>query len=126
MLRSYLLGLEALDGVASIVIDAMLAAVAVFLARESKGLLVGESADPEVVASLGAIAREEPAVLRAGPPLTMHLGPDQVLLNLSIELRKDVSAAELAAAIDRIERAIRRKHPKVMRMFVESESLKER
>lgn len=126
VLLSHLLDAPALDGVASIVIGAMLAAVAVFLARESKGLLVGESADPEVVASIGEIARREPGVLRVGRPLTMHLGPDQVLLNLSIEFRKEVSAAELTATIDRIERAIRREHPTVVRMFVESEALKER
>lgn len=120
------LGIPLLDGVASIAIGVLLAAVAIFLARESKGLIVGEAADPEIIRSIRAIAESEPTVERVGHPLTMHLGPDQVLLNLSIEFRRDVSAGELTAAIDRIERRIRERHPNVRRMFVESESLKER
>lgn len=123
---SRLLSIKVLDGIASIAIGLLLAAVAIFLARESKGLIVGEAADPEIVRSIRAIAESDPAVERIDDPLTMHLGPDQILLNLSIEFRSEVSGSELTAAIDRIERCIRERHPQVIRMFVESESLKER
>jgi cation diffusion facilitator family transporter len=112
-----------LDGAASIVIGVILGAVAVVLARESKGLLVGESADPEVLASIRALAEADPAVERVGPPLTMHLGPHEVLLNLDIQFRKGLSAAEVEAAVDRLEKAIRAKHPEVKRIFIEAESL---
>lgn len=121
-----LFDIRVLDGFASISIGVVLAAVAVFLARESKGLIVGEAADPEIIRSIREIAESDWAVARVGHPLTMHLGPDQVLLNLSIEFRREVTASELTAAIDRIERRIRELHPNVKRMFVESESLKER
>lgn len=123
---SRLLSIEVLDGIASIAIGLVLAAVAIFLARESKGLIVGEAADPKIIRSIRDIAESDPVVVRIDNPLTMHLGPDQILLNLSIEFRKEVSGSELTAAIDRIERRIRERHPQVKRMFVESESLKEK
>jgi cation diffusion facilitator family transporter len=112
-----------LDGAASIVIGIILGVVAIVLSHESKGLLVGESADPEVLASIRALAEADPAVERIGPPLTMHLGPHEVLLNLDIQFRKGMSAAEVEAAVDRLEKAIRAKHPEVKRIFIEAESL---
>lgn len=112
-----------LDGAASIVIGIILGVVAIALSHESKGLLVGESADPEVLASIRALAEADPAVERIGPPLTMHLGPHEVLLNLDIQFRKGMSAAEVEAAVDRLEKAIRAKHPEVKRIFIEAESL---
>jgi cation diffusion facilitator family transporter len=112
-----------LDGAASVVIGVILGVVAVVLAHESKGLLVGESADPEVVQSIRALAEADPAVERIGPPLTMHLGPHEVLLNLDIQFRKGLSATEVEAAVDRLEKAIRARHPEVKRIFIEAESL---
>lgn len=114
------------DGAASIIIGLILACVAVFLAYESKGLLIGESADPEVVRRIHELAAAEPGVERAGTPLTMHLGPDQILLNLDVQFRSDLPAAEVVRTIDRIERAIRDEHPQVQRIFIEAEALRGR
>ncbi len=112
-----------LDGVASIVIGVILAIVAVLLAYESKGLLVGEGADKETISSICEIAKSDPAVQRAMPPLTMHFGPQEVLLNLDIKFRPGLSAGEIEAAVDRLEGAIRKKHPEVKRIFIEAESI---
>jgi divalent metal cation (Fe/Co/Zn/Cd) transporter len=112
-----------LDGTASIVIGAILAAVAVLLAYESRGLLVGESASAEVVASIRSVTECDPAVERVGPLLTMHLGPHEVLLNIEIQFRRSLSGAEVEAAIDRVETAVRGQHPDVKRIFIEAESL---
>ena len=114
------------DGAASIVIGLILACVAVFLAYESRGLLIGESADPDVVRGIRALAEAEPGVERAGMPLTMHLGPDQILLNLDVQFRSDLSAAEVVHTVDRIEQAIRDAHPQVRRIFIEAEALRGR
>lgn len=73
-----------LDGAASIVIGLILAAVAMLLAYESKGLLLGESADTAVVSSIQQLTKADPAVEQVKRPLTMHFGPDEVLLNLDI------------------------------------------
>jgi cation diffusion facilitator family transporter len=110
------------DGVASIIIGVILAGVAVLLAAETRGLLVGESAATQAVADIRALAENDPAVERVGPPLTMHLGPHEVLLNLEIQFRRGLSAAEVEAAVDRVESAIRSRHPDVKRIFVEAES----
>jgi cation diffusion facilitator family transporter len=91
------LGNPYLDGVASLVIGGLLAAVAMLLAYESKGLLVGESADAAAVANIRAATEADPAVEWMMPPLTMHLGPHEVLLNLQIKFREVLSAAEVGA-----------------------------
>jgi cation diffusion facilitator family transporter len=117
------LGDPYLDGVASLVIGGLLATVAMLLAYESKGLLVGESADAATMANIRAATEADPAVEWTMPPLTMHLGPHEVLLNLQIKFREVLSAAEIGAAIDRIERTIRRRDPDIKRIFIEAESL---
>jgi cation diffusion facilitator family transporter len=111
------------DGIASILIGVVLAAVAVFLVWQSKGLLLGSSADPEVVASICEAARAMPGVEGVRRPLTMHFGPDEVLLNLQLEFRADVTAAELTETVDRLEKSIQEQHPEIRRIFIEARSL---
>ncbi|MFY9550455.1 MAG: hypothetical protein WAU32_04835 [Thermoanaerobaculia bacterium] len=65
----------------------------------------------------------DPAVVRAGDPLTMHLGPDRLLVNLDVQFRKELSSTELERAIERLEARIREKHPEVERIFLEARSL---
>jgi divalent metal cation (Fe/Co/Zn/Cd) transporter len=71
-----------------------------------------------------AIAENDPAVLRARPPLTMQMSPDQVLINMDIEFHRHLSPAELISAIDRIEAAIRERHPSVGRIFLEADTVR--
>jgi cation diffusion facilitator family transporter len=111
------------DGIASILIGAVLAGVSVFLVWQSKGLLLGESADPEIVESIRAAARAVPGIERVKDPLTMHFGPDEVLLNLKVEFRADVPAQELSAAVDDLKKTIRDQHPEIRRIFIEARSL---
>jgi cation diffusion facilitator family transporter len=108
------------DAAASILIGAMLCIVALTLVYESRSLLIGESADPEVVASIGEIVRADPAIRAARAPLTMHLGPAEVLLNLEVEFEPRISAHDQVAAVARIEDAIRRRHPAIRRIFIEA------
>ena len=116
------LGLPALDGVASLLIGVVLAAVAALLAYESKGLLVGEAALPRVQAGIDAILDAEPEVRRVHEALTMHLGPRDVLLNLSLDFDDSLSAADVEAAIAGIDARIRRAYPEITRIFVEARS----
>jgi divalent metal cation (Fe/Co/Zn/Cd) transporter len=112
------------DAMASILIGLLLACVASFLAFESRGLLLGESADPETLHSISEIAKADPAVHRAKKPLTMHFGPEEILLNLAIEFKPELSSEEVALAIERVERAIRTKHPEIKRIYIEADSIK--
>lgn len=111
------------DGVASIAIGLLLAAVAAFLVRESRGLLLGESADPQTVESIRRIVEADPGVAGSKPPLTMHLGPEEVLLNLELDFRPEISPAGITEAINRLEREIHRQHPEIRRIFIEARSL---
>jgi len=112
------------DGAASVAIGCILAVVAVWLAWESKGLLVGESADPELVDDVRACAGDDPVVTGVGAVLTMHMGPEEVLLNLEVEFAPGTGAEEIHAAIHRIEACITAQHPEVNRIFIEVESLR--
>lgn len=112
-----------LDGAASLVIGVILALTAVFLARESKGLLIGEGADADVLRSIQALAQADAAVRNARRPLTMHLGPNEVFLALDVNFRRELSAAEVEVAVDRLERGIRQQHPDIKRIFIEAQSV---
>ncbi len=112
-----------LDGVGSLAIGVLLCVVASLLAYVSRGLLVGESAGSRLVEDLARIVSRDPAVCRAGEPMTMQLGPDEILLNLDVDFRQDLDMRELREAIDRLEANIRRAHPRVTRIFLEARSL---
>ena len=116
------LQMPALDGVASIVIGLILAATASFLAWECQSLLTGEGASPAVQSSIRAIAAADPAVQRPTEVLTMHFGPRDILVALSLDFHDDRTAGEVETAVSRIEAAIKRTHPEVSRVFVEAQS----
>src|SRR5689334_11898439 len=96
-----------IDGVASLGIGLILAAAAVGLAYESRSLLVGEAASPRTVQDIRDIVSGDEAVQAVRAPLTMHLGPQDILLNVDVEFRDGLSAAEESNAVRRIEEAIR-------------------
>ncbi len=109
-----------LDGVASVVIGVILATVALTLVYETRGLLIGESTNPEVVADIRKLAGSDAAVRAVRTPLTMHLSPFEILLNLEVVFRQDITAAEQVGAVERIEKAIRDKYPSITRIFIEA------
>jgi cation diffusion facilitator family transporter len=117
---SYRLRNPYIDGAASIVIGLILCAAALALAYESKSLLVGESASPRVIADIRSIAGSDPRVRAVSTPLTMQLGPQEVLLNLEVEFRQGISADEHLAAVNTIEDEIRSRHPSIQRIFIEA------
>lgn len=113
------------DAYASILIGVILTLIAVFLAYESKGLLIGEGADPEMAKSILDLAIADPAVHSSKNPLTMYFGPHEVFLALDISFNMDQSSEDLEDAITRLEKNIRTKHPKVKRIFIEANAIAE-
>lgn len=109
-----------LDGTASIVIGFILGTAGGLLAYESKGLLVGERADADTVASVRRLARSESGVKKVFNPLTMHFGPNTILLAVDVEFDPGLSAAKREATVDRLEKAIRQQHPKIKRIYIEA------
>ena len=111
------------DGAASIIIGMILAFVAVVLAYESKGLLVGEAVDPITLKNIRRLAEADPCVEGVKRALTMHFGPDNILLAMDLRFRNDLSAADLEASVHRLENAIRKEYQSIRHIFVESDSL---
>jgi len=114
--------LPVLDGVASVAIGAILATTATVLAYETKGLLIGESADPAVIAGIRQLLQAEPGIAQINEILTMHLGPEDVLLNISVDFRDGLSSQEVERAISAAEQRIKDAFPEVKRLFIEVQS----
>ena len=119
----HLLNNPYLDGVASVAIGLLLMGVAVFLVYRTKGLLVGQGVDAATLADLERIARAQPHVEAIRSPLTMYLGPADVVLAFDVDFASALPAAEVAVAIEQLQDAIRAEHPEIQRIFVEAKNL---
>jgi cation diffusion facilitator family transporter len=121
---SHQLEMPVWDAISSLVIAVILMSVAVFLAYESRMLLLGEAADPEIVKSIEAIVSQEGDIREVMRPMTMHMGPAEVLLNMGLTFRPGLSTSQITDAIDRIEKRIQDAHPQIKRIFLEAEALR--
>lgn len=111
------------DGIASISIGVLLAAVAWILAAEMKPLLIGEAATREERSEIRGAVLSVPEVTGIGRLLTMQLSPQELLVNLDVDLDPGLAGDDVEAAIDRIEAAIREAVPDASRIFIEPGSL---
>ena len=112
----------ALDGVASLGIAGVLASFALLLARETKGLLIGEPAHPRVSGSILAIAAADPGVHAANGVLTVQMGPNQVVATLSAEFEDALTTPQIEACINRIEAQAKTIHPELLSLFIKPQT----
>jgi cation diffusion facilitator family transporter len=122
VVASHVFNLPLLDGVASVVIGLILALTAGFLAFESQSLLTGEAADPATRDGIRALAEAEPGVEGLNDARTMHFGPNEILVALSLDFRNDLSAADVEDTVARLEQKIRHAYPQAGRIYVEAQS----
>jgi cation diffusion facilitator family transporter len=115
---SQLTGNPFFDGAASVVIGVILGFTALLLARESKGLLIGEAADPELVEGLRALTCGKTGVVGVGHVMTVHSAPDQVTVMINVDFRDDMLAGEVERVVDETERDARARWPVVRRLFI--------
>ena len=123
VVASHVFNLPLLDGAASVVIGLILAVTAGFLAFESQSLLTGEAADPETRQGIRAIAAAEPGVLGLNDARTMHFGPNEILVALSLDFRDDLTAGDVENTVARLEQKIRAAYPQAGRIYIEAQSL---
>jgi len=119
------LDLPVLDGVASLVIAGILAATAAFIAYESQSLLTGEAAQPETRAGIERIASGTAGVVGINEILTMHFGPREVLVALSLDFDDGIPAASVEAGVAELERRLKTEFPEIARVFVEAKGFED-
>ncbi len=115
-----LTGAPAWDGVASLAIGGLLAAIAAWLAHETQGLLIGEAANDRVRDTIRGLVERQSGVAAARRMLTTHLGPEEILVNLSVDFDDGRSAADVEAATRQLTSRIREALPQVRWVFVET------
>jgi cation diffusion facilitator family transporter len=112
------LDLPVLDGVASIGIGLLLVATAIFLANETRSLLTGEAASPRLVEAIRAMLLADPRVAAVHELLSMHLGPAEVLVAVTIDLHDDLPGGAVEQAAAELTRRVEAAHPEVTRIFL--------
>lgn len=118
------LNMPILDGVASVGIGIILALTAMLLAYETKGLLIGEGASPEIVASVEDLIGDVKGVDKVNEIRTLHFGPSDILVALSIDFKNNLTVGKVENSIYKLELAIKERHPMVKRLFVEIQNKK--
>lgn len=109
------------DGAASIIIGLILVGTSIWLAYETKGLLIGESASRAVVEGIRGMVGAQVLVSHVNEVLTMHMGPDFILVNLSVDFADRATADEVESAIGEMDKSIKQRFPEVKRVFIEAE-----
>ncbi|CAN5469006.1 cation diffusion facilitator family transporter [soil metagenome] len=110
-----------IDGVASIIIGVLLGVVAVFLAREAKGLLIGEGADPEIVVRVREIVDGYPAITSVNHVRTIHTAPTSIFVAISADFRDSLTMGEAETLIEDIETALKKAIPELSSIYIRPE-----
>jgi cation diffusion facilitator family transporter len=119
-----LTGTVIFDSLASVFIGLLLGGVALLLGYESRSLLLGEAASPETRQKIVDAVRRIPEVVDVAELLTMHMAPDDILVNMDLNLKGGLITAHVEETIDRIEDEIRKAVPQARRIFIECETLR--
>lgn len=118
---SQITGILYFDGIASVIIGFILIGTSMWLAYETKGLLIGESADSSTIKDIRETIQANSLVECVNEVLTMHMGPDFILANISVDFRDTSTAVEIETAIAGIDQRIKAAHPEIKRIFIEAE-----
>ncbi len=114
-------GILVFDSIASILIGVILIGTSMWLAYETKGLLIGESANHSTIKGIREILNSIDSINHVNEVLTMHMGPDFILVNISVDFQDDKSADEIEAVVAAIDNTIKQKYPEIKRIFIEAE-----
>ncbi|MEW5421857.1 cation diffusion facilitator family transporter [Amorphus sp. 3PC139-8] len=115
---AYFLHMPVFDGIASILIGLILVATAVFLARETLSLMTGEAASTALLSDIRGVLTADPRVLELGEVLTMHLGPSEVLVAVSLDFDETLSGEEVETTMRELTRALESSRDEISRVFL--------
>jgi len=114
-------GIVIFDAIASIIIGLILVCTSIWLAYETKGLLIGESANHAVVRDIKDILKEQSSIEHINEVLTMHMGPDFILANISVDFVDSETADTIENTIASMDQTIKQRRPEIKRVFIEAE-----
>jgi cation diffusion facilitator family transporter len=106
------------DGAASIVIGLLLTAVAAVLANETRSLIAGESVAPPVLVELNKVLEADHRIVELVEVATLHLGPQSILVALTLTFRSDMTLADLRGAIAELTGALQKADGRVCHVYV--------
>lgn len=118
---SHAWGDSRIDGAASIVIGLILAAVAVLLAREAKGLLIGERADPALIRQVRAMMEAEPCITFVNHVRTIHTAPDRVFVAISADFDDTLAMGDAETLIEQLEARLKAALPQLSSIYIRPE-----
>ncbi|WP_409592338.1 cation diffusion facilitator family transporter [Sphingobium sp.] len=110
-----------LDGIASIAIGLVLGAVAVLLAREAKGLLIGESADRAIIETVWRLLDQRPEITAVNHIRTIHTAPDAVFVAISADFADELLMGRAESLIEEMEIAMKRAIPELTSIYIRPE-----
>jgi cation diffusion facilitator family transporter len=116
-----LTGNSVFDALASICIGVVLILTAIALAVESKSLLIGESAEPKIVAAIRGVLTGSERILGVNEVATLHMGPEFIVTTISVDFIDALSAEQLENSVTELTRHIKSIDPRIKRVFIEAE-----
>lgn len=117
-------GILIFDSIASILIGVILIGTSIWLAYETKSLLIGESANQGTIKGVRDILEATDSIDHVNEVLTMHMGPDFILANISVDFEDSRTADDIENVIASIDKAIKLEFPQIKRIFIEAEKRK--
>lgn len=115
-------GLAWADGAASVLIGVILGGTAILLAYETKGLLIGEAASQKLITSIREILKSHQSVIHVNELRSMHMGPNDILIALSLDFDDNILAGDVEKQISKLEQQIKKSHSEVKHLFIEVQS----
>ncbi|HEY0897233.1 MAG TPA: cation diffusion facilitator family transporter [Sphingobacteriaceae bacterium] len=107
------------DGAASMIIGVILTSISILLARESRSLLMGESADPKLLGQVAALVNGDPAICQIRHALSTYMGPEELLILLKVQFSEELTSAEMVTAIRRLRNSVKKDIPSVKQLYIE-------
>jgi cation diffusion facilitator family transporter len=112
------LGASWADGLASIAIGLLLAVVAFVLGSETRSLLTGEAAAKPVVDEVRSILQADSRVRAVSEVQSMHLGPEEILVAVSLDFQDTLSGPQLEQAADELTDRLKAADARITRLFL--------
>jgi cation diffusion facilitator family transporter len=107
------------DGIASMIIGIILTGVSLILTKESRSLLMGETAPPQMIESVIRLVESNTAIQNIQQQLSMVLSPKEILLILKLNIKQNLSSDEITGAIQSIKKQIQTEYPSIRKLFIE-------